>query len=131
MIQKYVLQHTENREDAVNNLWEPMAVQIISIVGEGGFNSLYVRTLAVNKPAFPWLSTSPLPPMNNKRFTDLKISFEGHTTAQINEANSLLLITFTDILASLIGEDLTRRILQLAWDTGKALKADKEINKNE
>ena len=41
--------------------------------------------------------------------------FEGQTTAQISAANCLLLITFTDILASLIGEELTISILRLAW----------------
>jgi len=43
----------------------------------------------------------------------------------------LLLITFTDILASLIGEHLTSRILDLAWHTGTTLKTDKEFTKHE
>ena len=40
---------------------------------------------------------------------------ERQTPAQASEANRLLLITFTDILASLIGEQLTTSILRLAW----------------
>ena len=43
------------------------------------------------------------------------MSLEGQTPVQAGEANSLLLISFTDILASLIGEQLTTRILCLAW----------------
>jgi hypothetical protein len=131
MIQRQLLQHSENGEDVVTHLWEPMSVQIIAIVGEGGFNSLYARTLSLNKTAFSWLATSPLPPKNYQRFTELKMCLEGQTTAQIREANHFLLITFTDILASLIGEHLTSRILELAWDTGTALKTDKEFTKHE
>ena len=47
---------------------------------------------------------------------------------QVREANSLLLITLTDILASLIGEQLINRILRFAWgaeiptETGKEFK---------
>ena len=130
-IQRHLLQHTENGEDAVTHLWEPMSVQIIAIVGEGGFNSLYARTLSLSKSSFPWLATSPLPAKNYQRFTELKMSLEGQTTAQMREANKLLLITFTDILASLIGEQLTTRILELAWDTGTAVKTDKELTKHE
>ena len=131
MIQGQLLQHSENGEDVVTHLWEPMSVQIMAIVGEGGFNSLYARTLSLNKSEFPWLPTSPFLPKNDKRFSDLKMSLEGQTTAQMREANHLLLITFTDILASLIGEHLTSRILELAWDTGTTLKTDKELTKHE
>jgi hypothetical protein len=58
------------------------------------------------------------------------MSFEAQSPAQVREANSLLLITLTDILASLIGEQLTARILSLAWDveisneTGEEFKSE-------
>ena len=103
--------------DAAIKLWEQMATQIISIVGEDGFNSLYTRSLFLNQTTFPWLAASQLAPQTEQRFAELKASLEGQTPAQASEANSLLLITFTDILASLIGEQLTTRILGLAWGT--------------
>ena len=52
--------------------------------------------------------------------------FEGQTTAQISAANCLLLTTFTDILASLIGEELTISILRLAWGNVASDRAGKE-----
>ena len=96
-------------------LWEQMASQIIMIVGEDGFNSLYARSLFLSQRTFPWLAAPSLPPNTDQRFAELKMSLEGQAPAQASEANSLLLITFTDILASLIGEQLTTRILRLAW----------------
>jgi hypothetical protein len=108
-------QPTEKAADAAIKLWEQMAVQIISIVGEDGFDSLYARSIFLSRSTFPWLTASPLPPPTDHRFAELKAGLEGQAPAQASEANSLLLITFTDILASLIGEQLTTRILRLAW----------------
>ncbi|BBP05255.1 hypothetical protein TPL01_23940 [Sulfuriferula plumbiphila] len=45
IIKSRMAQHTEKVADAAINLWEQMAIQIISIVGEGGFNSLYARSV--------------------------------------------------------------------------------------
>ncbi|HEY8036617.1 MAG TPA: hypothetical protein VIF37_13645 [Methylobacter sp.] len=123
-------QHTDKVADASINLWEQMATQIILIVGEGGFNSLYVRSLFLTRSTFPWLPNGSVPPQTDQRFTELKISFEGQPPLQTNQANSLLLITFTDILASLIGEHLTIRILRSAWGNDTFDRFGKEF-KNE
>lgn len=101
--------------DAAITLWAQMAAQIISIVGEGGFNSLYARSVHLTQPTCPWLTDSSLSPQTDHRFAKLKLSFESQTPTQAREANRLLLVTFTDILASLIGEQLTSRILRSAW----------------
>ncbi len=101
--------------DAAVHVWEQMAIQIIFIVGEDGFNSLYARSIFLNQPTFPWLVASPLASQTDHRFAGLKTSLEGQTPAQASEANGRLLITFTDILASLIGEQFTAHILRLAW----------------
>lgn len=130
IINSLVAQHTEKVADAAIDLWEQMATQIISIVGEGGFNSLYVRSVFLTRSTFPWLATGPLPPQADQRFAGLKMSIEGRTPAQASEANSLLLITFTDILVSLIGEQLTTSILRSAWGDDASHRAGKEF-KNE
>ena len=101
--------------DAAIKMWEQMAIEIISIVGESGFNSLYSRSIFLTQSTFPWVGISSKSPLTDQRFAELKMEFEGQTPAQAREANSLLLITFTDILASLIGEQLTTTILRSAW----------------
>ena len=128
LIKSLMAKQTEKVADAAIILWAQLATQIISIVGEDGFNALYVRSIFLNQRTFPWLSTGSLPPQTDHPFADLKMSFEGRPPAQASEANSLLLITLTDILASLIGEQLVNRILRLAWgveipnETGKEFK---------
>ena len=130
IIKNLIAPHTEKVADAAINLWEPMATKIIAIVGEGGFNSLYARSVFITHPTFSWLDTRAPSTPPDHRFTELKMSFERQTSAQASAANSLLLINFTDILAALIGEQLTMSILRSAWGNDAFEKLDKEF-KNE
>ena len=101
--------------DAAIVLWEQMAEQIIAIIGVGGFNSLYARNLFLFQSNFPWLAASALSLQADQRFAELKRSLEGQAPSVAIEANNRLLSTFTDILATLIGEELTSSILRSAW----------------
>ena len=120
-------QHTEEVVDAAINLWEQIATQIISIVGEDGFNSLYARSVFLTQSRFPWLAASPLSSQTDHRFAELKMSLKGQTPAQASEANSLLLINFANILASLIGEQLTTSILRSARGNDASDRACKGV----
>ena len=127
LIRSLLPRHTEKVTDAAIHLWEQMAAQIISIVGEDGFNSLYTRSVSLNQSTFPWLAASLQPPRTDHWFAELQTSLDAQTPVQASEANSLLLITFTDVLASLIGEQLTTRILHLAWSTHISNSTGKEF----
>jgi len=127
IIKSLPLWQTEKISDAAVFIWEQMAIQIISIVGEGGFNSLYSRSLVLTQSTFFWLEFDPHSTQTKHRFAELKMCLEGQTPEHASAANLLLLITFTDILASLIGEQLTTSILRLAWGYDAADSASKEI----
>jgi len=96
-------------------LWEQMAAQIISIVGEGGFKSLFARSVFLSQKTFPWLNADKLSSNAEHRFADFQVNLEQQPIEVSEEANCLLLINFTDILASLIGEQLTCSLLRSAW----------------
>lgn len=130
IINNLMAQHTENVADTAIILWEQMASQIILIVGQGGFNSLYARSLFLTQSTFPWLSANSTETQTEQWFTELKKSLEGQSPVQAREANSLLLMTFTDILASLIGEKLTISILHSSWGDNASDSPGKEL-KNE
>ena len=129
-IESLMAQPTQQVADAAISLWEKLATEIISIVGEGGFTSLYARSVFLAQSSFPWLAASSLAPQTSHRFAQLRISLAEQTPAHAGEANRLLLTTFTDILASLIGERLTASILRSAWGNDASDSADKEF-KNE
>ncbi len=116
MIERLAAQHTGSVADAAVSLWARMASQLISIVGEGGFNSLYLRSVFLAQASYAWLKSEPASANPEQNFALLKSSLEDQTAAQAQAANILLLKLFTDILASLIGELLTHSILDAAWN---------------
>lgn len=130
LIKSLIPQHTETVSDAAVLLWEQMATKIIAIIGDGGFNALYARSVFLTQTTFSWLAACALAPHADYRFAELKKSLEGQAPAQASAANSLLLITFTDILVSLIGDQLTSNILHSAWGSGASDTVGKEL-KNE
>jgi len=127
IIKNLITQSTEETADAAINLLEKMAIQIISIIGEGGFNSLYVRSVFLAQTKFPWILGGSPPSVTDCRFAGLKLSLASQVPAIASEASYLLLITFTDILATLIGEHLTASIFRSVWGDDASNKLDKEL----
>jgi hypothetical protein len=119
--------HADKAADAAIDFWGKLATEIISIVGEEGFRSLYARSLFLAQSNFSWLASALLSPQADLRFAELKMRLAEQTPAQASAANRLLLITFTDILASLIGEQLTTSILRSAWGDDASDKTVKEF----
>lgn len=117
----------ENIADSAVELWEKLAYQVILIVGEDGFNSLYTRSVLIAKRDYPWLSSRSFPVKTGQQFSELKLSLETRTPDQASAANRLLLVTFTDTLALLIGEQLTASLLRSAWNAD-SLNGHKDLN---
>lgn len=133
IIASLLAQQPENIADAAMSHWEKLADEIISIVGEAGFASLYERTLHLAQSTFPWLTpnSSPLQPApNGHRFVELGMRLANQSPVHAREAHGLLLTIFTDILASLIGEQLTASMLRAAWGNIASVTPGKE-NDNE
>ena len=108
-------------------LWERLASELTSIIGEGGFQSLYSRSVHLTSAGFPWMVLSHPWQRTDSRFADLKVSFEGRSFTETSEASIALLVTFIDILAVLIGELLTTSILRSAWGDDALDIAGKEL----
>lgn len=132
IIASLLAQQPENIADVAMAHWEKLADEIISIVGEAGFTSLYERSLHLAQPTFPWLppdsSPAQLPPPDSHRFVELGMRLADQAPAHACAAHSLLLTLFTDILASLIGEQLTSSILRAAWGNLAPVSSGKELD---
>lgn len=128
IIARLMARQPENIADAAMDLWEKLAGEIISVVGEAGFNSLYERSVHLAQPTFPWLPPSSSPLQAQNRFAELRTRLADQTPADAHAANSLLLTAFTDILASLIGEQLTANILRSAWGDLASVTSAKELD---
>ena len=114
-IKNLAAQRHEKGIDAAVDLWAQMAVQLIMIIGVGGFDSLYARSVYLSQASYPWLGSGSGTPQTDHRFSDLEKSLQEQSPTLAREANCVLLITFTNLLTSMIGEGLTRRILDSAW----------------
>lgn len=130
IIASLMAQQPENIADAAMGHWQQLADEIISIVGEAGFASLYERSLHLAQSTFPWLPSgiSPPQPGSSHRFVELGTCLAEQTPAHALVAHSLLLTIFTDILTSLIGEQLISSILRAAWGNLASVTFDKEHN---
>jgi hypothetical protein len=119
LIKNYVALYSEKDVSGLIVLWEGMAIEIVALVGEGGFNSLYERCIGLTQITFPWLEINPSLPHSDQRFAELQMRLEEQSIEQANAANNQLLITFTDLLASLIGEQIMVVILHTAMGHSK------------
>lgn len=128
LIKKLTTQRQEDGTDAAVSLWTQMAAQLILIIGAGGFDSLFARSVYLSQSSYTWLAAGTELLRDDHRFYALKKSLSDQPPTLAREANCLLLLTFTNILALMIGESLTTRILNSAWDIDPQGTADKEIN---
>jgi hypothetical protein len=126
--------HSASNADAAIHAWEQFSIQVISIVGVGGFSSLYARSIFLTQKTYPWLIDCSLSAQTEQRFVTLRKcledqTFKNQTAEHAIAANNLLLITFTDIMASIIGDQLTLNILHTAWGDVALDKNGKEPKK--
>lgn len=128
LIYKLLTRRPEAISEVSVALWEKLAAQLISIIGEGGFDSLYARSLHLCSARFPWLIPDQPSPQAQSRFLDLSAGFVEREVDAATDASVALLSTFVDILAMLIGELLTSSILQSAWGDEVLDTAAKDSN---
>lgn len=101
--------------EATEFTWRLVIEQLAPVIGVRGMDALFSRALHKTSAAFPCLevvvdrgdSASPLP--------SLMACLAGQNTATAAEASVTLLATFTELLATLIGESLTSRLLGPVW----------------
>lgn len=97
--------------------WDSMAVALAALVGHGGVEALYNRSIALAEPQFPWLSAAHGMSRGVKPFTALQHALSGQSAATATEAHAVLLRQFLGLLNALIGVALTQRILGFAIGT--------------
>jgi hypothetical protein len=105
--------HSDDHD--VLQLWRPLASHLVLIIGEGGVHALIARSLYLTRASFPWLETGHAPRAANVLLANLKNCLEAQNTVEASKASHMLLLTFTDLLASLVGEPLTISILRSVW----------------
>jgi hypothetical protein len=111
---------TTVREDllveTIVDVWSRLESELVVVIGNGGFQSLYARSIYLTGVKFPWMTQSRARFQSEARYDDLQRCFAGRNMADVRDSSIFLLSTFVDILVSLIGEWLTTGILRAAWE---------------
>jgi len=102
-------------EDALDQLWSLLLVQLVGIMGNGGFNALLARSILLTKTEFPWLEECNVHQSSKSELATLRRSIEQQSAVDGLEASQRLLLVLTSVLVDLIGEPLGIGILMTAW----------------
>ncbi len=127
MIRRAVMQQPDDFITVTVHLWERLAAELISLIGENGFQSLYVRSVHLTRATYPWIVEGNPTRPSEKRFAGLQNSLAEYELEVASAANILLLTTLVDIIALLIGDILMTRILRTAWTNDANDTAGKEL----
>lgn len=99
-------------------LWRRIAQQLCPLIGASGFCALFGRAAHVVGPEHAWLVEQPCR-SPEQLFSFLEKRLAGVDAQRAAAANEALLRTFTQLLAALIGERLTQRLLASATATAE------------
>ena len=95
--------------------WNEVAAQLAPVIGGGGVEALFRRALHLTARALPWLADEPADGDIDASLARFKARLAKRDAAGAMEASLALLATFTALLASLIGDSLTDRLLISVW----------------
>ena len=103
-------------------LWQTLFRKFSPLIGPLSAELLFVRSLAAQQAAFPWLPHV-APGATRTAFAEFERSLDSRTAEDIVAANHALLVTYISVLADLIGVRLATKFLGTAF-------AEDETNKN-
>lgn len=96
-------------------IWQQVAAQLAPVIGWRGVHVVFSRAVHVMRKDFPTLLITADREPGAAQFASLRAWLEARTADSAAKASYALLTTFTDLLANLIGESLTDRLLNPVW----------------
>ena len=100
---------------AALRLYETLAGQLALLIGEAGVRALTARSLHLVQRDFTWLAEARDPAPSERPFAQVGLRLEQQEPALAREAAAAALATLGGLLATLIGDALTMRVLRAAW----------------
>ncbi len=100
--------------------YEQLAHQLARLIGEAGVRAIHARAVHLTQKEFPWFTAAQ--PTGNFPLTiqPLLAALEHQQPAVILLTAEALVANFTDLLVTLVGEQLTTRLLHEVWPGGLA-----------
>jgi hypothetical protein len=101
--------------EATIGTWRKVAVRLAPLIGPRGVDVLFRRALHQTSAAYPWLASAEAYADSAAALASLKARLVGQNSGMAAEASAALLLTFIELLATLIGEALTEHLLSPIW----------------
>jgi len=111
---------------AARRVYDTLAGQLALLIGEGGVRALTARSLHLVQRDFPWLAKAQEPDPSEGPFAQVGFRLERQEPAVATAAAAAALATLGGLLATLIGETLTMRVLRAAWPSALPDEAQQE-----
>ena len=100
---------------AASKLAQDIAAVLTPVLGARGVAALYQRALHVTRGSHAWLAEPLEIAQPSIDLVALKAAFARQDRAEATAAATAVLLTFHDLLASLIGSALSERLLEPVW----------------
>lgn len=101
---------------ATLDTWHQVSARLAPVIGARGVDALFSRALYLTSVNFPWLAISAEQGDSASQLASFGARLEVQETAAAMGAGQALMTTFVELLASLIGESLTARLLNPVWE---------------
>jgi hypothetical protein len=99
--------------EATLSTWRDVSAQLAPMIGAHGVDVLFDRSVQLTRARFPWLI------MEEGNAAEALARLGARVAAQepavAEEGSYALFVTFTELLATLIGESLTEQLLGSVW----------------
>ena len=114
---------------AARRVYDALAGQLALLIGDGGVRALTARSLHLVQREFPWLAEAREPDPLEGGFAQVRSRLERQEPLLAMEAAAATLATLGGLLATLIGDTLTMRVLRAAWPNAFPEETEQEALK--
>ena len=115
--------------DVAATTWLKIDATLAPIIGQRGVAALFKRSLHLNRPAYPCLAQAFESVQTTLDVTPLKAVLGHQTAGEAAAVGGATLQTFHELLAHLIGDSLTERLLRSVWATFLSGEAARDISR--
>jgi hypothetical protein len=109
---------------ATLGLWREVAACLTPMIGARGVEALFSRSLHLATRVLPWLGQAGEHGEGGGALATFTARLEDCDPAAAAEASAVLLVTFTDLLATMIGASLVDRLLDPVWGAKASATAE-------
>jgi hypothetical protein len=109
-------------------MWDAIDKALSPVIGGRGSAALFERSLHLAREGFPWLGAAYESAAERDEFAAFRAALAQQAPGHAAAAHDSMLQTFLALLADLIGESLTQRLLRDVWEPPSSGHAVEDIS---